>query len=270
LKSYYIEGSFLQKVSLNIKIHQFIIGRFQMSGFNDTRWTEAGFSKDFRNAADEFILERATLIRTAVSFYEYFIKDGKGKRVLDLGCGDGIITDELIKSDSAIEAVLVDASADMLTAARERLKGHKKAEFIESSLEGLIPGEKLAGKFNFVHSSLAIHHLEMEDKSALFNYIFKVLGPGGAFINIDVVLGPTDTLDDWYLDMWSEWLGLRGVGAIGDEDTTFVKPKRCKDIPGNKPDTLADQLEALKSAGFKEVDCFYKFGTFAVFGGRKD
>ncbi|MEE9543730.1 MAG: class I SAM-dependent methyltransferase [Thermodesulfobacteriota bacterium] len=240
-----------------------------MSGFDETRWSERGFSKDFRNSADEFILERATLIRTAVSYYEFYIKDGLNKRILDLGCGDGIITNELILSDSNIEAVLIDASVDMISAARERLKGNKKIEFIESSLEGLLDGEKVTGEFDFVVSSLAIHHLEMADKRSLFNYIFGLLRHGGAFVNIDVVLGPTDTLDDWYLDMWSEWLGLRGVGAIGDEDTTFIKPKRCKDIPGNKPDTLAVQIEALKSAGFKEVDCFYKFGAFAVFGGKK-
>lgn len=240
-----------------------------MSGFGDTRWSEKGFSKNFREAADEFILERATLIRTAVSYYEFFIKDGKTKRVLDLGCGDGIITGDLILSDKNIEAVLVDASTDMLSAAKERLKEHKKVTFIESSLEGLLTNKKVTGEFDFVLSSLAIHHLEMEDKAALFDYIYGLLGPGGAFINIDVVLGPTDTLDDWYLDMWSEWLGMRGVGAIGNEDTTFVKPRRCKDIPGNKPDTLADQIDALKKSGFVEVDCFYKFGTFTAFGGRK-
>jgi tRNA (cmo5U34)-methyltransferase len=251
-------------------IYQFILMRFKMSGFDETRWSEKDFSKDFRNAADEFILERATLIRTAVSYYEYFIRDGKSKRVLDLGCGDGIITNELLLSDPNIEAVLVDASTDMLSAAKKRLKEHKKIDFIESSFEELPANKKVTGEFDFILSSLAIHHLTMKDKAALFDYIFCLLSPGGAFINIDVVLGPTDTLDDWYLDMWSEWLAARGVGATGGEDTTFVKPKRCKDIPGNKPDTLADQMDALKRSGFKEVDCFYKFGTFTAFGGRKE
>ena len=240
-----------------------------MSGFDDTRWSEEGFSRDFRDSADEFILERARLIRTAVSYYEFFIKDGKTKRVLDLGCGDGIITDELIGKDPNIEAVLVDASTDMLTAAKERFKGNEKIEFIESSFEGILEDGKVTGEFDFVVSSLAIHHLVMEKKAALFDYIFGLLRPGGAFVIIDVMLGPVDTLDDWYLDMWNEWLEVRGVGTDKKEDATFVKPQRCKDIPGNTPDTLAVQIKALKSAGFKEVDCFYKFGTFTVFGGRK-
>ena len=30
-----------------------------------------------------------------------------------------------------------------------------------------------------------------------------------------------------------------------------------------------DQINALKEIGFREVDCYYKYGIFAVFGGRK-
>ena len=243
-----------------------------MSGFDDTRWSEKEFSKDFRDSADGFIPERATLIRTALSYYEFFIKDGKAKRVLDLGCGDGIITERLIESDSNVEqAILVDASSEMLGAAKERLKGFNGVEFIESTFEDMMAdgGLTAKGPFDFVLSSLAIHHLTMKDKAALFDYIYSLLKANGAFINIDVVLGPTDEVDDWYLSDWCDWLRARGVNVDGDEeDDTFVRPKRCKDIPGNKPDTLGDQIEALKKSGFKEVDCFYKIGTFTAFGGR--
>jgi tRNA (cmo5U34)-methyltransferase len=34
-------------------------------------------------------------------------------------------------------------------------------------------------------------------------------------------------------------------------------------------DTLAGQLNALKEAGFKDADCFCKYGLFTVYGGRK-
>ncbi|MBE9532407.1 MAG: class I SAM-dependent methyltransferase, partial [Proteobacteria bacterium] len=193
------------------------------------------------------------------------------KRVLDLGCGDGIITERLLDSDDKItQAVLVDASSEMLDAAKERLKGLRGVEFIESTFEDIMANGTLEGPFDFVSSSLAIHHLTMKDKAALFDYIYGLLAPGGAFINIDVVLGPTDEVDDWYLADWCDWLRARGVNVDGNgADDTFVRPKRCKDIPGNKPSTLEEQLSALKNSGFKEVDCFYKIGTFTAFGGRK-
>ncbi|MBI1810495.1 MAG: hypothetical protein HY035_09030 [Nitrospirae bacterium] len=45
--------------------------------------------------------------------------------------------------------------------------------------------------------------------------------------------------------------------------------RRYKDNKDNKPDTLGNQLGALKKIGFKEVDCFYKYGIFTMYGGKK-
>lgn len=45
--------------------------------------------------------------------------------------------------------------------------------------------------------------------------------------------------------------------------------RRYKDPSSmNKPDALEDQLEALRETGFRDVDCYYKNGIFAVFGGK--
>ena len=45
--------------------------------------------------------------------------------------------------------------------------------------------------------------------------------------------------------------------------------KRYKDLRENKPDTLESQLKTLKEIGFSEVDCFYKYGIFSVYGGKR-
>lgn len=37
----------------------------------------------------------------------------------------------------------------------------------------------------------------------------------------------------------------------------------------NKPSNLFDQIEMLNKIGFRDVDCFYKYGIFLVFGGTK-
>ncbi len=46
-------------------------------------------------------------------------------------------------------------------------------------------------------------------------------------------------------------------------------PSIYKNKEENKPDTLISQLDLLNDIGFKDVDCFYKYGIFAVFGGAK-
>ncbi len=46
-------------------------------------------------------------------------------------------------------------------------------------------------------------------------------------------------------------------------------PDQYKNNPDNNPDTLENQLKSLKSAGFNNVDCYYKYGIFSVYGGQK-
>jgi len=46
-------------------------------------------------------------------------------------------------------------------------------------------------------------------------------------------------------------------------------PEKYKANSDNVPDTLRDQLEASRLVGFEGVDCFFKYGAFALFGGRR-
>ena len=55
-----------------------------------------------------------------------------------------------------------------------------------------------------------------------------------------------------------------------DRDLFSDVTRRYKAYDENKPDTLDSQLNALRDIGFCEVDCFYKYGVFAVFGGKRE
>ena len=88
-------------------------------------------------------------------------------------------------------------------------------------------------------------------------------------MNIDVVLAPSDALEEWYLSLWNTWIEERKI-ALGIEGNYYEDViRRYKDNTDNKPDTLKNQLKALESAGFEDVDCFYKYSIFSMFGGKK-
>lgn len=92
-----------------------------------------------------------------------------GERILDLGCGDGVLTQVLVAAGASVLGV--DASADMLDAARVR--GLDVA---------LADGQALAfdAEFDAVFSNAALHW--MLEPHAVARGVFAALKPGGRFV----------------------------------------------------------------------------------------
>lgn len=240
-----------------------------MTGFDKSNWARPEFTQGYRDNADVFIVERRRMLAILQAFYIHFVKDGPPKAMLDLGCGDGIVTAAIADVDPSISATLVDGSSDMLKRAKEKLAGLKDARLVLASFEDLLLQDSIGSVYDFIASSLAIHHLTLDEKSSLLRYAYDHLKPGGHFVNIDVVLAQSETLEQWYLSLWRNWIDerKRALGLEGEQFESVIEG--YKDNRDNKPDTLNSQLDALHSAGFKDVDCYYKYGIFAMFGGRK-
>jgi tRNA (cmo5U34)-methyltransferase len=240
-----------------------------MTEFNKSQWVKPEFTQEYRDSADVYIVERRRLLEILKSFYGYFIGNKPKNNVLDLGCGDGIITHELLRIDNSIVATLIDGSEDMLNKAKDRLKDSENIRFIKASFQEILNKKIALQNFDFIVSSLAIHHLTMKEKKALFRTIYSHLNVEGYFLNIDVILAPSDALEQWYLSLWRKWIAERKsiLGIKGNSYDDIIQ--RYKDNRDNKPDTLDKQLKALKSIGFKDVDCYYKYGIFTMYGGRK-
>ena len=92
-----------------------------------------------------------------------------GERILDLGCGDGALTEKLVAAGA--EVVAVDASAEQVAAARARGLDARVAR-----------GEALpfAAEFDAVFSNAALHW--MRDADAVLVSVHRALRPGGRFV----------------------------------------------------------------------------------------
>jgi tRNA (cmo5U34)-methyltransferase len=238
-----------------------------MSNFDNSHWSDSSFAQEYRDQADSYVPERRRLIEIAQSLYRHLIRGDQPRRILDLGCGDGLMVQELLKVDAGIDATLVDGSPEMLLAAGKRLVGFERKHCVNASFQDLLAHDPLQNTFCFVLSSLAIHHLVMAEKVALFEYVHRHLDPGGFFLAIDVVLSPTDDLEEWYLALWQEWIDTHTDDS--QKASLLPVPHKYKDNLDNIPDPLLPQLQALERIGFTNVDCYYKYGIFAMFGGSK-
>lgn len=92
-----------------------------------------------------------------------------GEHILDLGCGDGVLTEKIAAAGATI--IAVDAGPDMVAAARAR--------GIDARV---IDGQKLAftGEFDAVFSSAALHW--MRDQEAVLAGVHRALKPHGRFV----------------------------------------------------------------------------------------
>jgi len=242
-----------------------------MSNFEKSEWNKSRHVNAFVENANIYILERKRLFSVANSFYNYFLKNkvkNAQLKVLDLGCGDGALTNELLEADNRLEATLVDGSLDMIENAQQRLKSYTGLKYINKTFQELLENDILESDYNLIVSSLAIHHLSSKDKKSLYQYIFYHLKDGGFFLNIDVVRAPSVTLESWYRKLWKEWI-IKNELEIGYKESFQHIPQQYKNNPDNYPDELENQLDVLKSIGFNQVDCYYKYGIFSIFGGKK-
>ncbi len=240
-----------------------------MSEFERSEWKNRGSALEFIENADIYILERYKLLEIMKSLYNHFLADqNKPIKMLELGCGDGRITHELSKVDNNLEGTLIDGSVDMIENAKKRLEPYQGLKFIQITFQELIKSDLLTADFDFVVSSLAIHHLKAEQKESLFKYIYDNLNLGGFFLNIDVVRATSVDLEKWYLKLWEEWI-IENETKIEISESFHHIPDQYKNNPDNNPDKLENQLNSLKSIGFKNVDCYYKYGIFSIYGGQK-
>jgi SAM-dependent methyltransferase len=92
-----------------------------------------------------------------------------GERILDLGCGDGVLTEKLVAAGA--DVVGVDADREMLAAAKER--GLDVRRMDGRALE-------FTAEFDAVFSNAAIHWMPPAEKVAAG--VFAALKPGGRFV----------------------------------------------------------------------------------------
>ena len=119
-----------------------------------------------------------------------------GERILDLGCGDGILAEKIVAAGAAV--VAVDAAPDLIAAAKTRGVDAR-----------LMDGQRLPfnREFDAVFSNAALHW--MRDADAVLAGVKRALMPGGRFV---AEMGGHGNIASVIVALTSV-LGKRGIAA---------------------------------------------------------
>lgn len=135
---------------------------------------EAGPTGGAANRGDD--AWNAALYRTHAAFVPALGREvvellapAPGERILDLGCGDGTLTEALIAAGA--DVVGIDASEDMVAAARLRGIDARLADATALAFDR---------EFDAVFSNAALHW--MSDADAVIASVHRALKPGGRFV----------------------------------------------------------------------------------------
>src|SRR5260370_21636047 len=86
------------------------------------KWDDKDFVNFYTDSANSIVLERQRSIRILLEIVAFYFPSLSGLHILDLGCGEGIITKYIYDKSPGNNFYLLDASEEMLNKAKANLR----------------------------------------------------------------------------------------------------------------------------------------------------
>jgi tRNA (cmo5U34)-methyltransferase len=195
---------------------------------------------------------------------------------LDLGSGDGILSNLILDKFVDSRGYAVDFSEPMLDAARNRLQNYRgRMKFVNADISNSNWQDRVFDDNNeyvdAIVSGYCIHHLDHGRKYELYRETYDHLKQNGIFVNIEHVASKSE---------WGEKLSDDCfIESAYDHEMKLDKSKSRKEIeieyhyrPDKKDNILLSpeiQCDWLRAIGFESVDIYFKYHELAVFAGIK-
>jgi tRNA (cmo5U34)-methyltransferase len=197
----------------------------------------------------------------------------KPERILDIGCGDGILGRALLDQFPMAHVFFADCCTAMLDAVQRHVGNSKRATIVnlDFSSPDWMDQVGSATHFNVIVSGFAIHHQAHERKRDLYGEIFRLLASGGVFLNLEHVAAATPDVGRLFGGFFIDSLfrfHKETSPSISRREVELAYYERA-DKEENVLASVQEQCDWLCEIGFQDVDCFFKVFELALFGGRK-
>lgn len=184
--------------------------------------------------------------------------------VIDIGCSRGEALAMLVDQYGARNHFIgTDISEPMLAEARQRFSGYISCGIVDIRNCDLRLSFPFVGA-SVIQSILTLQFTPIEYRQRIVRDIYKALNPGGAFILVEKVLGATAELDAL---MVKTYYGIKVNNGYTQEQ---IERKRLSLEGVLVPVTARWNEELLQSAGFSQVDCFWRWMNFGAWVAVKE
>ncbi len=172
-----------------------------------------------------------------------YLGDLSGKKVLHVGSGTGTLAVMMKQAYPASDITGLDGDPQILSIARSKAARHGLDIRFSEAMSYAMPYPD--GSFDFVLTSLMLHHLDGNSKRRTVAEMYRVLRPGGLMFGID-------------------FAAARGPLGRGLKPLTRRMERMAENVDGLLP-------VMIKEAGFRDYRelCRYLAGSLALFRASK-
>jgi len=203
------------------------------------------------------MLERSipqyNIMREAVtSLVDTFAEDGD--RIIDIGCSNGIGLEHITKVvGNGCNYTGLEISEPMLKVAQEKFKSNNNVQIQHADLRY----HNFDTPAKVILSVLTLMFIPIEYRQEVLDKCYKALPEGGALIVVEKILGETGNLNNLYIN---EYLKMKTNNGYSQKE---IDRKRYSLEGVLVPLTAKWNEQLITSAGFKYIDCFWRWMNFA-------
>lgn len=206
-----------------------------MDSSDEIRERYASEAKTYREDATIINFDAPTLFERFKSILDSFYPDhSKPLKVLDLGAGNGMLTELVYNEYKNATYTMLDFSSSMLESSKYIFEDNKLDINVNYVIANFVTDEFPDEKYDLIISSYALHHVRTEeDLKHVYECICNHLTESGLFLCIDNYLGETEeerinqikvSLNNWEksynsLDKALEW----GSILEGEDSPATIK-----------------------------------------------
>jgi tRNA (cmo5U34)-methyltransferase len=173
-------------------------------------------------------------------------------RVLDLGCGNGVLSELVFRKLPQAMVVGFDLTGGMLRA-YERKLASQAGKF--ELRQGDFRTDSIGSGYDLILAGLTLHHLTWAEREDFYHTLYAGLNAGGRLLARDIIIDEDPAVRQEQYTYWREFMKSQGA----EPDFWYAKH-----LEKDHPPTLADHFAWLRKAGFSQVACQWRLYNFAI------